>query len=112
MMIETEMLPAPPLPALSPARRASARGIAVPGVAGLVTPAMVRVLRNLHHGKPAWCHLRGRSMYGGAHITQVALRQRELVEGPYGGLRLTALGPVAAAWSAAAWLAARAKPHG
>lgn len=104
MTIETELPPVAPRSATPPARTASARGIAVPGVAGFVTPA-ARVLRNLHQGKPAWCHLRGRSMYGGAHITQVALRQRDLVEGPYGELRLTALGRMAAAW-----LDARATP--
>lgn len=45
------------------------------------SPAMARVLVNLYRGRPAWGHLYGRSMHGGAGQTERALRNRGWIDG-------------------------------
>ncbi|RWN20370.1 MAG: hypothetical protein EOR94_13240 [Mesorhizobium sp.] len=56
---------------------------------------MARVLLNLYSGRPAWCHLFGRSMHGGSGQTERALRKRGWIDG---NGKLTDAGRERAAW--------------
>lgn len=56
------------------------------------SPAMARVLLNLYRGLPPWRHLEGRSMFGGAGQTGMALRTKGWAIGFGNAMELTETG--------------------